>query len=75
MEKSRGEIQFFKISVFIKLANFAGNHLLWSPFFKSRFLKQASNSTNIFESEIFKNTFFTEHLQVTATENKAKLRG
>ena len=57
----------FKKAVLKNFAIFTGKQLLWNPFFQ---LYQKETPTEVFSCEyceIFKNTYFEEHLQTAAS--------
>ena len=56
---------FYKKSVLKNVAKFIGKHLCQSHFFKV-FIKEETQVFSCEFCEIFKNTFFTEHLWTTA---------
>ena len=69
LQSSRSQI-FFKIGVIKNFSNFTGKYLCWSIFLiklqtwrPAALLRRGSNTGVFLEiDEIFKNTFFTEHL-------------
>ena len=69
LQSSRSQI-FFKIGVIKNFSNFTGKYLCWSIFLiklqtwrPAALLRRGSNTGVSLEiGEIFKNTFFTEHL-------------
>ena len=64
---------FYKINVLNNLAKFTGKHLRWNLVFRPSavsLLKKALAQLFPHEScKIFKKTFFTEHLRMTASGN------
>ena len=65
-----------KKGVFINFAKFTGQHLCQSLFFNkvAGLGSEKQTLTQVFSYEVYKiakNTFFTEHLRTTASQNKS----